>query len=606
MSLFAELKRRNVLRVAIAYMAAAWMLIQIADIIFPRLGLSDTAVTNTILVLAIGFIPAVVIAWFFELTPEGLKRDSDISPGQSIAPRTSKTLDRLIVVMLVLAVGFLAVDKFVLDPARDQQDIEAATEKGRTEAILGSYGDKSIAVLAFKDMSPAQDQEYFSDGIAEELLNVLASIRELRVISRSSAFSFKGSDLTLIEIGEILKVSYILEGSVRKAGDKIRVTAQLIDARTDTHVWSQTYDRTLDDVFAIQDEISASIVEQIKITLLQDIPSVVRIDAAAYEKYLKAKFIVHSSDRPRLREAQALLSEILEVEPDYIPAINILSRLYYRIPKTEGMSHEENTAEIQLLGERVIALAPDSIHAYVWRGWLAFQRRDCQAAAGYYEKGLLIDPNSTSLLRVVVLFLNSIDRPREAIALGKYLQLRDPMCEVCVFNLAHAYAKTGRFEEAALEVQTVLSWHEPNVYVYWYLGNYWLFARQPGKALDAYEKVSGAEFNAERGVILALHDLGRMDEFEIQFKTFLSDDSHARLIAEIYAWIGMNDDAFDWLDKMLAQDRPESIRRTESELFRNLRLDPRWPAFAEKHGYRARYSEAIEFNLELPPGVTLE
>lgn len=609
MSLFAELKRRNVLRVAIAYTAAAWMLIQVADIVFPRLGLSETAVTNTILLLTIGFIPTIVIAWFFELTPEGLKRDSDVSPGESIAPRTSKTLDRLIVVMLVLAVGFLAVDKFVLDPARDQQDIEAATEKGRTEAILGAYGDKSIAVLAFRDMSPAKDQEYFSDGIAEELLNVLARIRELRVISRSSAFSFKGSKLTLMEIGEKLKVSYILEGSVRKAGDQIRVTAQLIDARTDTHVWSQTYDRELDDVFAIQDEISASIVEQLRITLLQDIPAVVRIDPAAYEKYLKAKFIVHSSDGPRLREAQVLLNEILEAEPDYIPAINALSRLYYRIPQTEGMSAEENIAEIHLLGDRVIALAPGSIHALIWQGWFAFTRGDRQAAAGYYEKALLVDPNSTSLLRVVIVLLNSIDRPREAIALGKYLQLRDPMCQVCVLNLARAYSLTGRFEEAALEVQTVLSWHEPNDYVYWYIGRYWLFAGQPGKALkalDACQKESGDGFSCERGIILALHDLGRRDEFEVRFKTLLSDDSHTSLVAGIYAWIGMNDEAFDWLDKIIAQDGPESIRRTRSELFKNLKSDPRWPAFADKHGYRQRNSEAIEFNFELPPGVTLD
>ena len=384
------------------------------------------------------------------------------------------------------------------------------------------------------------------------------------------------------------------------------MTAQLIDARTDTHVWSQTYDRTLDDVFAIQDEISASIVEQLKITLLQDIPSVVRIDPVAYEKYLKAIFIVHSSDRTRYREAQALLDEILEAEPNYIPAINALSRLYYRIPKTEGMSQEENTAEIHLLGERVIALAPGSIHALIWQGWLAYVGQDAQAAAGYYEKAMLVDPNSTSLLRVVIVLLNSIDRPREAIALGKYLQLRDPMCEVCVFNLARAYALTGRFEEAALEVQSVLSWHEPNDYVYEYIGRYWLLAGQPGMALDTFENGSSDEVYRERGIILALHDLGRTDEFEIRFKTFMSDDRHTRPIAEIYAWIGMNDDAFDWLDKMLAQDGPESIWHTQSEIFKNLRSDPRWPAFAEKHGYRARYSEAIEFNFELPAGVTTD
>lgn len=606
MSLFAELKRRNVLRVAIAYMAAAWMLIQVADIIFPRLGLSDTVVTNTILVLAIGFIPAVVIAWFFELTPEGLKRDSDVSPGDSIAPRTGKTLDRLIVVMLVLAVGFLAVDKFILDPARDQQDIEAATEKGRAEAILESYGDKSIAVLSFQDMSPAQDQEYFSDGIAEELLNVLATIRELRVISRSSAFSFKGSNLTLMEIGEKLKVSYILEGSVRKAGNKIRVTAQLIDAKTDTHVWSQTYDRTLDDIFAIQDEISASIVEQLKITLLQAIPSIVRIDPAAYEKYLKAKFIVHSSDGTRYREAQALLNAILEAEPDYIPAINTLSRLYYRIPKTEGMSDEENTAEIHLLAARVIALAPDSIHAFIWRGWLAFTRRDYQASADYYEKAFLIDPNSTSLLRIVIVLLNTIDRPREAIALGKYLQLRDPMCLVCVFNLASAYRLTDQFEESAHELQKVLSWHAPSDYVYWSIGHSWLLAGDPGKALAAFESESLRVDERELGIILALYDLGRTDDFETRFEQFRIDDKRTYDIATVYAWSGMNDQAFEMIDKLVAEEGPESLRHVYRDSFKNLRSDPRWPALVKKHGYVEDDFEAIEFNFELPAGVTTD
>ena len=251
---FEELKRRNVWRAGIAYLAAAWFLIEVADTILPRLGFSDAAVTNVIVLLAIGFAPALVISWYFELTLDGFKRDSDQAPRVSTALATRKGLDRLIVVLLALTIGFLAIDKFVFDPARDASDIEAAAAKARAEALVGSYGDKSIAVLAFADMSPERDQEYFSDGMAEELLNALSTIRELRVISRSTTFSFKGSDATLQEIGQKLNVSYILEGSVRKSGDKLRVTAQLIDARTDTHIWSDTYDRTLDDVFAIQDE----------------------------------------------------------------------------------------------------------------------------------------------------------------------------------------------------------------------------------------------------------------------------------------------------------------------------------------------------------------
>lgn len=291
MKLIDELKRRNVLRAAIAYLASAWFLIEIANTILPRLGVSDLIITNIIVALAIGFFPALVLAWVFEWTPEGFRRDPGKGSAPSINTQTGRKFDAAIIVVLLFATGFFAFDKFILDPARDLQEIAAATEQARTDAVLGTYADKSIAVLAFRDMSPAHDQEYFSDGIAEELLNVLAKIRELRVISRSSAFSFKGSGATVPEIAEKLDVSYVLEGSVRKAGDKIRITAQLIDARTDTHIWSETYDRELDDIFLIQDEISKKIVEQLKITLFSALPSARSIDTAAYEQYLRLAFI---------------------------------------------------------------------------------------------------------------------------------------------------------------------------------------------------------------------------------------------------------------------------------------------------------------------------
>jgi len=605
MSLFAELQRRNVLRVAIAYMAAAWVFIQVADIVFPRLGLSETAVTNIILVLVIGFIPAVVIAWFFELTPEGLKRDYDLSPGESSAPRTSKTLDRLIVVMLVIAIGFLAIDKFVLDPARDQQDIDAATEKGRSEAILGAYGDKSIAVLAFDDMSPAQDQEYFSDGIAEELLNVLATIRELRVISRSSAFSFKGSSLTLQEIGEKLKVSYILEGSVRKSGDKIRVRAQLIDASTDTHIWSQTFDRTLDDVFVIQDEISASIVAQLKLELLDGIPTATKIDPKAYEMYLQAQFIVHSGNRPRLREAQALLNNVLANEPDYIPALSTLARLYYRIPKTEGLSQAQNTAEIHALAARIMTIEPNGIRALNWQGWFAYRRGDLQEAAHFYEKAMSVEPTDTSLLRIVVVLLLTIDRPEEAIALGNYLQLRDPICTTCAYNLARAYQLVGKYEESAFVLRKVLAWHAPSEGYFWSVGRGWLLAGLPEKALDTFEQETSAGLR-KMGVIMALHDLGRKNEFEERFAGLRRAEPDAESIARIYAWVGNNDKAFEWLDRMVATNGPETLQHAQGEFYKKITSDPRWRVLRDKHGYHDEPVDAIEFDFELPPGASID
>ncbi len=240
MSLYAELKRRNVLRVGTAYVVVAWLVIQVAETIFPLFGFDDTPARIVVIVLAIGFVPTLILAWIFELTPEGLRKEADVDRSESITPRTAKKLDRMIMVVLALGLAYFSFDKFVLSESREADIAEQARQEGRSEALVESYGEKSIAVLAFDDMSPASDQEYLSDGIAEELLNLLAKIPELRVISRSSAFSYKGKDVKLTQVAEELNVAHILEGSVRKAGNRIRITAQLIEARSDTHLWSET------------------------------------------------------------------------------------------------------------------------------------------------------------------------------------------------------------------------------------------------------------------------------------------------------------------------------------------------------------------------------
>ncbi len=201
---FEELKRRNVFRIGIAYLVAAWLAIQVVETLFPLFGLSDGAARAVVIILAIGFIPAVILAWVFELTPEGLKRDRDADPTAPGIVRMAKRFDRMILVLLVVALGYFAVDKFVLDPARDIAREQEVTEQVRTKVLVESYGEKSIAVLPFVNMSSDSEQEFFSDGVAEEILNLLAKIPELRVISRSSAFSFKGKDLAIPEIAERL------------------------------------------------------------------------------------------------------------------------------------------------------------------------------------------------------------------------------------------------------------------------------------------------------------------------------------------------------------------------------------------------------------------
>jgi len=327
-SLYSELRRRNVLRVGIIYLAGAWLLIQILETLFPIFGLAETSIRIVVILLAIGFIPALVLAWVFERTPDGLRKDSEIDREADVDVRGSKTFDRVVIIVLALGMAYFAYDKFVLDPARDAEIIETETERARSEALFESYGDKSIVVLPFVNMSDDPAQEFFSDGISEELLNLLSKIQELRVISRTSAFYFKGKDVDIPTIAERLKVDHVLEGSVRKAGNRVRITAQPVDARTDTQLWSESYDREFDDVFAIQDEISAHVVDQLRVTIFGELPGGEQIDTEAYSRYLQARHIVYGGQWDRLPFAEQLLNEVLEVEPAYVPALDALVLVY--------------------------------------------------------------------------------------------------------------------------------------------------------------------------------------------------------------------------------------------------------------------------------------
>ncbi len=271
-SFWSELKRRNVVRVGIAYCAAGWVAIQIASVLFPLFGAPTWILKVVTTLVFLGFPLALVFAWAFELTPQGLKRTDDV-PREVSTPRTGRRLDFLIIGVLAVAVALFALDKFVWDtgsPAVRSRAGGASVEP----APQASGGTRnSIAVLPFVNMSNDPEQEYFSDGIAEELLNALSRIKALKVAARTSAFSFKGKDVDLRDVGHKLNVATVLEGSVRKAGERLRITAQLIDVETGYHLWSETYDRELTDIFAIQDDITSRIVSALQVHLDGGVPS---------------------------------------------------------------------------------------------------------------------------------------------------------------------------------------------------------------------------------------------------------------------------------------------------------------------------------------------
>ena len=259
MSLIQELKRRNVIRVAVLYLIAAWLLLQLTDVLSSLLSVPESAGSIVVMLLVLGFFPVLIFSWVYEMTPEGLKREVDIDRSQSVTPDTGKKINTLIVVLLVLAIAGLVADRLIPESSVDT-DVAAVEPVEASLPVDLKSDDRSIAVLPFADLSQDQDQQYFTDGLSEELLNLLVRVYDLSVASRTSSFAYRGSTLGIPEIARALNVGHVLEGSVRKDGDRIRITAQLIEAGTDRHLWSENFDRELNDIFAIQDEIANAIV----------------------------------------------------------------------------------------------------------------------------------------------------------------------------------------------------------------------------------------------------------------------------------------------------------------------------------------------------------
>src|SRR5437763_14903049 len=302
---FAELKRRNVYKVAVAYAVVAWLLVQVATQVFPFLEIPNWVVRLVIALVVIGFPIALVIAWAFEATPEGIKR-AEVADAVRERSR-GKTWIYIVIIGAVLSIGLFFLGRYSARPATP----------GQSEAATGSIPQKSIAVLPFVDRSQARDQEDFCDGISEEILDTLAKVEGLRVVARTSSFSFKGKNADVNEIGQKLNVQNVLEGSLRREGNRIRITAQLMNARDGLHIWSETFERELQGVFAVQDEITRAIVDALKAKLAIAPATRTRQNTEAYDLYLQALYLSNKTDEESLRQSLNFFERALEVDPNF-------------------------------------------------------------------------------------------------------------------------------------------------------------------------------------------------------------------------------------------------------------------------------------------------
>ena len=358
----------------------------------PIFGAPDWVAKVFVFAVALGFVPVLIFSWAYEITPEGIKKESEIDQSQSISSDTGRKLDRVIILVLTIAVVIFAVDKFSVSPEPTSPATTAGDSSSETQ-------QQSIAVLPFVNISSDLEQEYFSDGLSEELLNLLAKIPELRVTSRSSAFSYKGKDFKIADVGRELNVRHVLEGSVRKSGDKVRITAQLIDVASDAHIWSETWDRTLDDVFVIQDEIALAVVNALKIELLDAAPTAATTSGDVFTLFLEARYLVVERSESGFKKAEKLLKEALEIDPNYAPAWSGLANVYARGARMGAWPVHEAARLSREAAHRALAIDPSDGRAHGVLSEIAgIQDRDIETSEEHLRKALLLEPGNSDVL----------------------------------------------------------------------------------------------------------------------------------------------------------------------------------------------------------------
>ncbi len=472
----------------------------------------------------------------------------------------------------------------------------------RPTTSLTAIPEKSIAVLPFVNMSEDKEKEYFSDGISEELLNLLAKIPQLQVTARTSSFSFKGKEVAIPEIARTLHVAHVLEGSVRKAGNSVRITAQLIKAGTDTHLWSQTYDRKLDDIFAIQDEIAADVVKQLKVTLLGAAPKARTTDPEAYALYLQAVQLGRQFTAEAFQQSDALYRKVLAIDPRYAPAWDGLARNFANEASQGLLSNKEGYAQAREAAMKALAIDPEYAPAHARLGWIAmYGDNDLAGAAQHFKRALALDPADLNVLRNSATLLESLGRLDEALALEEAARPprsgeRDGALQP---GLPPAHGRPARRGDRVVPHRAE---PEPGPgRAHCQLGNALLLKGDAQGALAEIEQET-SEICKMIGLPMAYHALGRKADSDAALAALIAkyEKDAPYNIAYVYAFRGEADKAFAWLDKAVEYGDPGLGEIVTENLFDKIHADPRWLPFLRKVGKAPEQLAKIEFKVTLP------
>ncbi len=451
MSLFEELKRRNVFKVGVAYAVASWLLLQIVDLVLENIYAPDWIMQVFMLALAVGFPIAVIIAWAFEVTPEGVKLEKNVDRSQSIAQQTGHHLNRGIIMILVVAVVFLLTERFRDDVA--DEPVANTTSSESPRPVTDGDANVSIAVLPFRDMSSAQDQAYFGEGIAEELLNALVKVEGLDVASRTSAFSLVDENLDIPAIAAKLGVAHILEGSIRTSGQKVRVTAQLIEVSKDVHLWSETYDGSLDDIFQIQDEITSKIIEALKVQLVSAEPfsfaQRLTGNAEAYQLYLQGRHLWRQRNAASLREAIRIFKLSVELDPQFHQAWSNLAIAYLNLADYDDTFKSEEGFELGLAAaEKALGIEPQSTEAMIVMADQKQLHCDLTGAADLFEKVIALNPDDPTAHHWYAILLEAAGHPKQALKQIQIAYRIDPLISAVIKTEAVIHQQLGDFSRA--------------------------------------------------------------------------------------------------------------------------------------------------------------
>ena len=477
---FSELKRRNVYKVAVAYAVVAWLLIQAASILFPTFEAPPWVMKIFVAVILLGFPAALILSWAFEITPEGIKLESEVAPNDSMTRKTGRKIVAITAGLAVIAAGL-----FVFQYVRSKSSTSNST-------VAPMVTNKSIAVLPFDNLSRDPDNAYFAEGVQDEILTRLAKVADLKVISRTSTQHFKSTPDNLPAIAKQLGVMNILEGSVQRANDQVRVNVQLINALTDAHLWADTYDRKLTDIFAVESEIAKTIAETLQARLSgsekSSIAKTPTVNPEAYELYLRGKFFAEKRTGADLRKSIEYYDQAIAKDPGYPLAYVGLADSHLLLTAYGAISTKEAASPARAALKKALALDDSLAQAHASSGLLANLELDLNRAITELERAIQLNPNYATAHHWIALPLMAIGQSDRAIVEGKRAIELDPLSLICNADLAWVYFNARRYNEAEAQARKTLEM-DPRFYVaHYYLGEALQFKEKLTDATAEYQK----------------------------------------------------------------------------------------------------------------------